>query len=246
MGGSEGSDLVDGPAEGRLSRMAKPLRTLGGQIVGAAVRGLEGDCQALLIQEGLELSGAGEKLSDRGSDVEPVDYDSGWRANIDVMGNVTRNYFSPDALARRYREAGRRRDSSTLHEPQYFDAETICGCFQSTIADTAGSTWWERVDGRDRLYAPVGRPGVCGGGACGGRPGRCGGRHGGRRRAAGRRVGRFGAASGAMPNGLWERAIGTPGDAGRRDGGASRSTGGLWRSVGPNEGPVAIARDNPF
>ena len=188
-------------------------------------------CQALLIQEGLELSGAGEKLSDRGSDVEPVDYDSGWRANIDVMGNVTRNYFSPDALARRYREAGRRRDSSTLHEPQYFDAETICGCFQSTIADTAGSISWERVDGRDRLYAPVGRPGVCEGGACGGRPERCGGRHGGRRRAAGRRVERLGAASGAMPNGLWAgRSVRpeTRGDATGAHRGQRAAYGDLW------------------
>ena len=135
-----------GPAEGLLRRMAKPLRTLGGQVVGAVLttmalslgymvfndyvapapdlagrwkftvvyedtalprfKGLKVTYQALLVQEGLDLSGTGEKLSDRGRDVEPVDYDSDRRANIEVMGTVTRSYFSPDALVIHYREAG--------------------------------------------------------------------------------------------------------------------------------------------
>ena len=189
-------------------RVAKPLRTLGGQVVGAAVttmalsvgymvfndyvapapdlggrwkftvvyedtalprfEGLKVTYQALLVQEGLDLSGTGEKLSDRGAGAEPVDYDSSRRTNIEVMGNITRNYFSPDALVIHYREAGRRRESSTLHELEYFDAETMCGCFQSTIADTAGPVWWARVDDRDEMYEPVDRPGVCRDVDCGG------------------------------------------------------------------------------
>ena len=207
-------DDDSGPASGQMGSwlrgIAKPLRTLGGQVVGAVVttaalsagymvfndyiapapdlagrwkftvvyeetalerfQGLTVTYQALLVQEGLDLSGTGEKLSDRGTGVEPVDYDSSRRANIDVMGNITRNYFSPDALVIHYREAGRRRESSTLHELEYFDAETMCGCFQSTIADTVGSVWWERVVDRDGLYEPVGRPGVCGDVDCGGPP----------------------------------------------------------------------------
>ena len=129
--------------------------------------GLKVTYQALLVQEGLDLSGTGEKLSDRGS-VEPVDYDSARRANIEVMGTIARSYFSPDALVIHYREAGRRRESSTLHQLEYFDAETMCGCFQSTIADTRGSVWWERVANRDGLYEPVDRPGVCRDVDCGG------------------------------------------------------------------------------
>ena len=123
--------------------------------------GLKVSYQVLLVREGLDLSGSGEKLSDRGPDVEPADYDSGRGANIEVMGNVTRNYFSPDALVIHYREAGRLRESSTLHELEYFDEDTMCGCFQSTIADTLGSVWWVRAYGRDGLYEPVERPGVC-------------------------------------------------------------------------------------
>ena len=208
MADSGGGWPMVGLAKRWLRRIAKPLRTLGGQVVGAAVttvslsvgfmlfndyiapapdlagrwkftvvyedtalsrfEGLKVTYQALLVQEGLDLSGTGEKLSDRGPDIEPVDYDSSRRSNIDVMGNITRNYFSPDTLVIHYREAGRRRESSTLHRLEYFDAETMCGCFQSTIADTHGSVWWENVDGRDGLYEPVDRPGVCRDVTCGG------------------------------------------------------------------------------
>ncbi len=210
MAGSEDREPDDGAPGRWLRRLAQPMRTLGGQVVGALVttvalsvgymvfndyiapapelagrwkftvvyeetalsrfEGLKVTYQALLIQEGLELSGTGEKLSDRGDGFEPVDYDSDRRANIDVMGNITRSYFSPDALVIHYREAGRRRESSTLHQLEYFDAETMCGCFQSTIADTRGSVWWERVEAPDGLYQPVDRPGVCGSVDCGGGP----------------------------------------------------------------------------
>ena len=61
-----------------------------------------------------------------------------------------------------YNEVGRRRESSTLHQLVYFDAETMCGCFQSTIADTFGAVWWERVKDRDDFYEPVARPAMCG------------------------------------------------------------------------------------
>ena len=127
----------------------------------ARFEGLKVTYQALLVQEGLDLSGTGEKLSDRGPEGEQVEYDSNRRTNIEIMGNVTRNFFSPDALVIHYREAGRRRESSTLHQLEYFDSETMCGYFQPTIADTVGSVWWERVDDREGLYKPLDRPSEC-------------------------------------------------------------------------------------
>ncbi|MDE0261431.1 MAG: hypothetical protein OXJ37_03395 [Bryobacterales bacterium] len=75
--------------------------------------GLKVTYQALLIQEALELSGTGEKLSDRGPQSSGVDYTNDKRTNIEVTGNVTRNYFSPDTLVIHYNEVGRRRESST-------------------------------------------------------------------------------------------------------------------------------------
>ena len=128
----------------------------------ARYRGLEVTYQALLMQEGLDLSGTGEKLSDRGpAPMEPVDYTDDRRTNIELAGHVARSYFSPDGVVIHYREAGRRRDSSTLHRIRYFDARTMCGCFLSTVADTRGLVWWERADGRADLYEPVGRPAAC-------------------------------------------------------------------------------------
>ena len=132
--------------------------------------GLEVTYQALLIQEGLELSGSGEKLSDRGPLIDPVDYGGDRRTNIEVVGHVTRNYFSPDALVIHYDEQGSLRNSSTLHQLAYFDARTMCGCFQSTIADTLGSVWWERLDDRNDFYEPVGEPAVCRDVYCGASP----------------------------------------------------------------------------
>ena len=48
-----------------------------------------------------------------------------------------------------YRESGRWRESSTLHRLVYFGEQTMCGCFQSTVADTLGPIWWQRVGDRD-------------------------------------------------------------------------------------------------
>ena len=124
-------------------------------------RGLKVTYQALLIQEGLELFGTGEKLSDLEPEGSRVEYTNDKRTNIEVVGNITRNYFSPDTLVIHYNEEGRRRESSTLHQLVYFDEQTMCGCFQSTIADTVGSVWWERIKDRDNFYEPVSKPAIC-------------------------------------------------------------------------------------
>ena len=47
--------------------------------------------QTLLIQEGLELSGTGEKLSDLGPECLGVDCTGDKRASMQVIGNVTCN-----------------------------------------------------------------------------------------------------------------------------------------------------------
>ena len=117
--------------------------------------------QALLIQEGLELSGTGEKLSEKTPGSDLVKYDGDKRTSIQIVGNVTRAYFSRDTLVIHYNEAGDRRDSATLHQLEYFDAQTMCGCFQSTIANTYGSVWWERLGERDDFYRPAELPNVC-------------------------------------------------------------------------------------
>lgn len=129
-------------------------------------RDLQVTYRVLLIQEGMSLSGHGEKLSDRSPTQDAVDYTGDRRTHIRIGGSVTRNFFSSDALLIHYSEKGRRRDSATIHRLAQCGAAALCGCFQSTIADTTGPVWWQRLGGRDRMYEPVAQPDDCPGGNC--------------------------------------------------------------------------------
>ena len=122
--------------------------------------------QALLIQEGLHLTGSGEKMSAVSPTIAQEEYPSADRANVELSGNIRRNYFSPDELIIHYKEAGARRESSTLHELKYFDPQAMCGCFVTTIASTRGTVWWRRVEDRIGLAAPVSKMDVCGAVQC--------------------------------------------------------------------------------
>jgi hypothetical protein len=117
--------------------------------------------QALLIQEGLQLKGTGEKMSAASPTIAFEEYEAQKRINIDLEGTIRRNYFSPDELVIHYKEEGATRASSTLHELEHFDPREMCGCFISTIANTTGPVWWTRVEGRDGLSEPVEMPRSC-------------------------------------------------------------------------------------
>jgi hypothetical protein len=118
--------------------------------------------QALLIQEGLTLNGTGEKVSDKVATADEVkEYSDSARVHIDLEGTVRRKYFSPDELVIHYKEDGKLRPSSTLHDLKHFDHETMCGCFASTIADTTGTVWWARVEKDVMVTNPVERPKNC-------------------------------------------------------------------------------------
>ena len=117
--------------------------------------------QVLLIQEGLQLSGSGEKLSERGPTQGITTYTGRDRINIELTGSVLRNYFSPNTLVLHYKEKGADRESSTVHRLLQYGQEAMCGCFWTTIADTSGSVWWQRggdLNQRDKL---VERPEIC-------------------------------------------------------------------------------------
>ncbi|MYD92951.1 MAG: hypothetical protein F4Y02_04515 [Chloroflexi bacterium] len=122
--------------------------------------------QVLLVQDGLGVSGHGEKVSDRGPGGDATDYAGARRTNIEMQGTVTRNYLSRDTLLLHYDEEGRRRDSATVHRLVQCGAGMLCGCFRSTIADTTGSVWWQRRGSLDLLYEPVERPDNCPGASC--------------------------------------------------------------------------------
>lgn len=106
--------------------------------------GLQVTYQVLLIQEGLRLSGIGEKLSDRGSKQIAKDYVGVDRPRIHITGNVTHNYFSRDLVVIHYKEDGELPESSTVHRLVHFGRETMSGHFWTTIANTTGPVLWQR------------------------------------------------------------------------------------------------------
>lgn len=119
--------------------------------------------QALLIQDGLQLRGTGEKLSAMRPTFDLEQYVGIARTNITVEGSIKRNYFSRDELVIHYEEDGGKRTSSTLHQLEHFNPNVMCGCFLSTIADTTGAVWWQKVTDREQLAGaePLSMPPTC-------------------------------------------------------------------------------------
>ena len=119
--------------------------------------------QTLIVQDDLQLSGTGEKLSAVGPEFELEQYVGKSRTNIHIDGSIKRNYFSRDELVIHYEEEGGKRNSSTLHQLEHFDPNVMCGCFLSTIADTTGTVWWQRVADREQLVEakPLQKPSTC-------------------------------------------------------------------------------------
>ena len=117
--------------------------------------------QVLLFQDGLDLSGNGEKMSDRGPTHDSVDYIGDRRTHLRIAGTITRNYFSADVVTLHYMEAGRRRDSFSLHRLPYVNSHTMCGCFHTTVANSSGTVSWRRASSREKFYEPVGQPARC-------------------------------------------------------------------------------------
>lgn len=128
--------------------------------------GMQVTYQVLLIQEGLNLAGSGEKLSERGPNIDGRDYRGDTRSNIQISGTIKRNFFSSDQLTLHYNEMGSR-PSSTVHQMvQCSEGEMLCGCFRSTIADTTGSVWWQHRGSLENIFDPVTQPTDCQDSAC--------------------------------------------------------------------------------
>ena len=118
--------------------------------------------QVIWIQDGFNLSGYGEKLSDRGPNQEAYDYVGDQRINIEITGRITRRYFSQDVLVLQYKEIGLKRESSTIQRLTLCSKDALSGCFLTTIANTSGPVWWQRIASRDDMYKPVEPPKGCG------------------------------------------------------------------------------------
>ena len=119
--------------------------------------------ETLLIQHNLSLQGTGEKISAISPTIPFEHYVDEERINLKITGSIERKYFSRDELTIHYEEAGKLRNSSTLHKLTHFNEDSMCGCFSSTIADTNGIVKWQRVNDRERLQSglPVEKMEAC-------------------------------------------------------------------------------------
>lgn len=62
-----------------------------------------------------------------------------------------------------YKEAGLKRESSTIQRLTICSRDGLGGCFLTTIANTSGPVWWQRIASRDDMYKPVEQPKGCDG-----------------------------------------------------------------------------------
>lgn len=124
-------------------------------------QGLAVTYQVLMIQDGFNLSGHGEKISERGPTQKALDYVGAQRTSIEVIGRITRRFFLGDVVVFRYKEAGLRRETSTIQRLVLCSRGALSGCFLTTIADTSGPVRWQPVFSQDGKYEPVERSSSC-------------------------------------------------------------------------------------
>lgn len=110
--------------------------------------GLTVTYKALIIQDGLSLSGTGEKVSELKANGESYEYKPELRTAIEIRGSIRRRYFSNDELTLHVAVAGEVRDTATLHEVERFSEREMAGCFLTTAASASGPVAWERVEWR--------------------------------------------------------------------------------------------------
>ena len=124
-------------------------------------QGLAVTYQVLLMQDDFSLSGHGEKISERGTKQEAINYVGAERTSIEVTGRITRRFFLGDVVAFRYKEAGLRRETSTIQRLVLCSRSALSGCFLTTIADTSGPVRWQAIFSQDDKYEPVEQSSLC-------------------------------------------------------------------------------------
>jgi hypothetical protein len=105
--------------------------------------GLKVTYEVILIQDGLKISGRGEKIEEIYNEVKKT-YTGKSRVPIEINGNIDFNYLNNDKLNLSYREFGSKRESATFHKLIRFDDTKMTGIWKSTIADSSGSVSWVR------------------------------------------------------------------------------------------------------
>jgi hypothetical protein len=97
----------------------------------------------VLIQEGLQLKGSGEKVFEKNK-VKEIEYIGKDRSIIEVSGIINKNFFSKSNVEIHYKETNEVRESSSIHNVNIQDLNSMSGSFVSTIANQQGKAKWIR------------------------------------------------------------------------------------------------------
>ncbi|MER0203691.1 MAG: hypothetical protein DU480_07480 [Nitrosomonas sp.] len=100
--------------------------------------------EVILIQDGLRLTGSGEKVSEIQKDGTNIEYEGDNRTPIDIEGTINYNYLSHNNLNLHYKESGSLRESASFHRLTIFDTLRMKGTWESTIANSSGMVAWSR------------------------------------------------------------------------------------------------------
>ena len=100
-----------------------------------------------ILQNGSQILGYGEKISEKPPEGTVYQYETSKRVIIDVNGTIDKKYFSKSSVSIVIKEHGRIRDSSTVYFLKY-DRKThkLEGKFSSTASNSSGSVKMTKYD----------------------------------------------------------------------------------------------------
>ncbi|MEM1401241.1 MAG: hypothetical protein AAGF58_15245 [Pseudomonadota bacterium] len=107
--------------------------------------GLDLRYTAVIIQQGTNFHGTGEKDAERLPNSDRwMEYSGGGRIPIEITGYIQRRFLGRDSIVLHIQERGTRRQSSAFQRLTLSGGDALVGTFDTTVADTSGPVRWER------------------------------------------------------------------------------------------------------
>jgi len=104
--------------------------------------------RVVLLQDGRNLIGRGEKYKDHAANQSPRSYDGKHRIGTEIQGRIDKNLTKPDVVRVHWSEDGEDRISSTICVLNISGSKSkgnLSGKFYSTAGECHGHTTWTRV-----------------------------------------------------------------------------------------------------
>ena len=93
----------------------------------------------ILVQQGSNISGTGEKTSERTRSSGSHEYQPANRVRVELEGAIRYRFFASNLIDVHLKEQGRERETSSYLKLEYVDDHELSGTFLSTAADSRGT-----------------------------------------------------------------------------------------------------------